>query len=528
MLLLMQIKDIFQNLNSKEAIIRLLFLKGYAMKIQFLPLDERPCNEAYIRHLYGFSNKVHVEVIDKKDLGHKKTPTSWSKIRKFLDESSGYDASVLSLDMFFYGGLIPSRLHLMESDDLHDRFTYLKSYLKRNEGTKIYAFQTLMRTPHYNSSEEEPDYYGQYGEKIFRKAYLEDKKDRDGLTNQEESELLDIAIPDPILEDYTHRRQFNLSVLKKTLKLVQDGWIDFLVIPQDDSSPYGYTAQEQRQLYQYIETFQLWDRVMIYPGADEVALSLISRSILEQSRKTFKVYPVYSSTLGPYIIPLYEDRPMYETLKSHLNVIGIQLSETARDADYILAINAPGRCMEEASQQKHRDVSYSSHRNLSMFIQQIETFLCEGHRVALLDTAYANGGDLVLTSRLDKQKLLERLCAYSAWNTHANSLGTLLSMLTIMYVEGEEERFKCFSLSYRLIEDLLYQAQVRQDVIRETLPKLNASYYDFNYHQKEVEKDIYHRLRKSYNAMHISKKYPFKVKSIYMPWNRMFEIGMDI
>lgn len=498
------------------------------MKVHYLPLDERPCNEAYIRHLYKNSEIVEIHCIDKNLLGNKKIPASWDNIKFFLEKDDDFDASVLSLDMFFYGGLIPSRLHELKEEQITERFNYLENYAVKNKNTKIYAFQTLMRTPHYNSSEEEPEYYGTYGESIFRQSYLKDKEKREGLNEEEKKELSNIEIPKEVLDDYEKRRKFNLGVLKKSLDFVSKGYLDFLVIPQDDSAKFGYTARDQKEIYEYIEKKSLWNKVMIYPGADEVGLSLTSRAILKHLNETFKVYPFYSSTLGPYIVPMYEDRPMFETLKSHLQVIGVDLAYTPSDADFILAINSPGLRMEEAFEQKRKDVSYTSHRQLGMFIHQIQQFISSNKKVALLDVAFSNGGDIELANRLDQLKVLEKLVAYSAWNTHANSLGTLLSMITIMYIDNDCEKFKGFTLSYRLIEDLLYQSVVRQHIIENTLPLYKASYYDFNGNQKAIEIEIMTKLKQIYENMSIAETYPFKVKKVYMPWQRMFEIGMTL
>ena len=47
-----------------------------------------------------------------------------------------------------------------------------------------------MRTPRYNSSDEEPGYYEEeYGERIFRFGWLNDKKDREGLLPDEKARI---------------------------------------------------------------------------------------------------------------------------------------------------------------------------------------------------------------------------------------------------------------------------------------------------------------------------------------------------
>lgn len=97
---------------------------------------------------------------------------------------------------------------------------------------------------------------------------------------------------------------------------------------------------------------------MIYPGADEVALSLLTRAYHDFYQFKPKVYPYYASILGPTIIPNYEDRPMYESLKSHIRVCGARIVATPQEADFILAINAPGKIMQESFVDEKRKISH--------------------------------------------------------------------------------------------------------------------------------------------------------------------------
>lgn len=76
------------------------------------------------------------------------------------------------------------------------------------------------------------------------------------------------------LKDYLDRRAFNGSFNIRTLDLVEDGTIDFLIIPQDDSAKYGYTAMDQKTVRAKIDEKVLNDRVILYPGADELGMVL--------------------------------------------------------------------------------------------------------------------------------------------------------------------------------------------------------------------------------------------------------------
>ena len=90
--------------------------------------------------------------------------------------------------MLLYGGLLSSRLHHLTEDILEEHLDVLQELKTLNPHLKIYAFQCIMRCPQYNSSEEEPDYYEDYGYALFKKKYLEDKEERETLTSEEEIE----------------------------------------------------------------------------------------------------------------------------------------------------------------------------------------------------------------------------------------------------------------------------------------------------------------------------------------------------
>lgn len=492
------------------------------MKILFLPLDERPCNYSYAPMIARKNERLDLILPDKEILSHKKQPADIEAIKKFLlDNVEQADVAVLSMDMLIYGGLLPSRLHEKSFEDLSKNIEILQDLKKKNPKVKIYAFQSLMRCPQYNSSEEEPDYYADYGYKIFKQKYLEDKSQRDDISAAEEAELSSIQIPAEILNDYVQRRRTNLKVNETILSDVKKGLIEFLIIPQDDSSPYGYTALDQQKLINQIQKENLQEKTMIFPGADEIGMTLINRAYNDFYHVQPKVFAIYSSILGPTIIPLYEDRPLYSTLADHLVATNSLLVDSPEEADYILAINTPGKKMQESFAEK-KDITYSTFRNLRLFCKKIQYYLDKGVKVAVADSAYANGGDYALINYLDSMNLLDRLAGYAGWNTDANTLGTVIAQAEI----GENKDID--NLKARIIEDVFYQANVRQNVVNNFLPQHSLSYYDFKDKEDLVKQEIANELLAKYNNLQLAKKYPIDHLQISMPWHRMFEIKVSI
>lgn len=494
------------------------------MKTLLIPLDERPCNYMFPQLVANTQNQLELLVPPLSYLGHKKEPAKYEQIISFLKEQAkDCDSIVLSMDMLLYGGLIPSRLHTLQKEEVIERLHSLCQIKEEYPNIKVYAFQCIMRCPSYDSSEEEPEYYEQYGAALFRRAYLLDYQKRHGLSVEETQELNAIQIPEAIISDYETRRAFNTNMNVEVLQYVKEGVIDFLVIPQDDSSPYGYTAISQKQVIDEVKKAHLEHRVMIYPGADEVAMSLLTRSYHEYKNMEPCIYPFYASVLGPTIIPKYEDRPMMESLKAHIRVCKARLVTQEDQADILLAINAPGKFMQEAFvSEQELDISYTSYRNLLDFAYRIKEYIQAGSRVALCDSAFSNGGDKVLIQYLDELHVLDQLVAYAGWNTNCNTLGTVLSQALL----GDTQTHT--HLCYRIIEDVFYQSIVRSNIIDYHLPKLNLSYYDFQDKQAVVEILIQEQLQAHYDALNISKHLPVTIESIDMPWHRMFEIGMSM
>lgn len=494
------------------------------MKTLFIPLDERPCNYNFPLMIAQSNQQIELVEPDKSFLGHKKKPAQVEYFKQFIDENiEGCDNCIISIDMIVYGGLIPSRLHYLSETDALQRLELIKYLKQLKPQIKIYAYHCIMRAPSYNSSEEEPDYYENYGFALFRRKYLLDLKKRHGLNQKEKDELLGIDIPQEIITDYEQRRLFNTKINLKVIDFLEAGYLDFLVIPQDDSSPYGYTAISQKIVINALKEKRLDQKVTIYPGADEVGLSLLARAYHEYYHLEPKVYPFYASVLGPMIIPKYEDRPMYESLKSHVRVCKAKLVNNPQDADVVLAINSPGKIMQEAFIDKNDlDVTYTSYRYLLAFAEQIQDYINSGYRVALCDSAFSNGGDLQLIEYLDELNILDQLVSYAGWNTNCNSLGTTLSQAFI----GQENVIN--NLCYRLIEDVFYQAIVRKEVVENDLPHKGLSYYDFKDQQTDVENIIKKKLQTNFGHLHLSQRYPFNITKIYMPWKRMFEIRMEI
>ena len=503
------------------------------LRILYIPLDERPCNSTYPIDTAKVAKDIEIIALPKELYGKKKIPANTKHIFAFIKNNiANVDVAVISTEMFLYGGLLPSRLHHLTDDDALAYVHKIKQLKKLNPTVKLFFSNLIMRTPRYNSSDEEPDYYQDFGEKIFLYGTLKDKKQRKIIDEAGKKQLTKLSseIPQSILSDYETRRSFNVKMNFANVDLVKEGIIDFLSIPQDDSAPYGYTTMDQNRVYTKIDNPYLKEHIMVYPGADEVGFTLLARAYNLFKKKSPKIYVRYSSTLGPTIIPNYEDRIINESLKQHAMAAGFKLVNQPSSADFILAYNTPGKKMQESWDQiNSKDISYDTYRSLLLFVEEIESDIELGRKVAICDCAYSNGGDLELIQLLDYKKILPKILSYKAWNTNCNTLGSSISSLA--FCEGDYN-FDLLreNLLSNIYEDGFYQALIRSQLTTDILPTLGVDYFDLKDRTETVMRLISKQMLFLRNK-YLSSSFPnqtFVIEKLSSPWNRMFEIQCKI
>jgi hypothetical protein len=497
-------------------------------KILYIPLDERPCNADFLSSIASGTDYI-VTIPECALKGNKKLPTDTEKIWLWiLANINTFDAAILSIDMLLYGGIVPSRLHYLTIEKCLERSDNIKKLKAINPSLIIYAFDLIMRCPSYSSNDEEPDYYSSFGSEIFQYGILKHKSNLNILRNEESEKLdrLKSILPSNILKDYTDRREINVEVNKAVISMVKENFIDFLVIPQDDSAPLGFTAIDQQLLREYIHINKLDFKVLMYPGADEVALTLFTRLVNVDKGIRPCIYSRYSSTNGPFITPLYEDRMLNETVKYHILSAGGIPVESIKDADIVLMVNSPAEKMIEAWEQDK--ATSASNKNIIEFVEFIDYIInIKKLPCALADSAYSNGGDVCLVDNLANKDLLFKLASYAGWNTNANTLGTSLCQAMIYNIYGKTKEHIDF-LALRYAEDLGYCSFVRKMVTNEFLPTLNMDYFNVDDQRGKVSEIVKEQLQKFCDSNLKDSQYHIKIVDNYMPWARMFEAGLKV
>ncbi|RAJ03196.1 uncharacterized protein DUF4127 [Paenibacillus pabuli] len=499
-------------------------------KLTFVPLDERPCNYEF-PYLLAQGTEFTVERPPIEIMGLKKRPGDVEQLWIWFEEScTGADGAIVALDTLLYGGIIPSRLHQLEPDELTARLERLRGIKQRYPQLTLYAFQLIMRCPQYSLSDEEPDYYADWGREIFRKGFISHRLALGIATDEEIRELADIdnRLPIEVLEDYLGRRAVNIEANKQVLALIEEGIIDFMIVPQDDSAPYGHTAKDQEKVRARITALDQELKVYMYPGADEVGCVLLTRMINKARGRMPLVYPRLSSVQGAFVTPLFEDRFFYETLKYQILAAGGLIASSETEADLVLLISTPGETMAEAVSQQHSFYSYDVYRNL-MELVEYGHFLLRSKKkpVAVADVGYANGGDQKLVKMLRQKDMLFDLAGYAAWNTSSNSLGTVISQAMIYLLYGRTPSHLDF-LALRYAEDVCYCSVVRGELSNGPVQEMGYDKYLLDGSRGLVAARVEERLRQELAVRIDTAAGSIQITDCYMPWNRMFEVGLSV
>lgn len=492
------------------------------MKIVYIPLDERPCNYAFASQI-AQGSPVRLAVPSLSVLGNKKVPANNVAVTEFLKaECADADACVLSLDMLLYGGIIPSRLHKLSSGELIGRLETVRELKKKNPKLKIFAFALIMRCPSYSSADEEPDYYEFCGREIFLTGQVKHKRAL-GLLSEEEAEAQLQCYAQKTqdhLEDFEQRRQINRGILEKILTEYRDCF-EVLVIPQDDSSAYGYTTVDREYLKQVVATSGLGD-VPMYPGADEVGMSLLANAACALTGRNPNVKLVFAHEDAPKMVPLYEDRPVGQTIPVLLQTSGCRITEE-EEADITLYLNYPAKDPVEVWQEPSEGYKL---RDLVGFCDRIAADVRCGKLAAVADGAYCNGGDAELVQMLSQRIALTELAAYAGWNTSSNTLGTVACQAVFAWLFGKSEALSLFT-AQRLYEDVLYCGIVRREVTALIEP-MGFGYFDAG----ETDGEVAQLVRRQLNV-HTERLLPeiaraYEIDRCRMPWKRMFEVDLTL
>ncbi|MCA0970588.1 DUF4127 family protein [Halobacillus litoralis] len=486
-------------------------------KIALLPVDARPVTRQLPIELAKLAD-WEVLAPEQADLGFLKQAADVGHLQYWLKETAPkVDGMVLSIDMLLYGGLVPSRIHEQEKEQLNRRLELLKEIREEHPDIQLMVFSSTMRISNNNVNEEEKEYWQTYGTAIWGLSYHTHRFETTGdEADQRRADEWRASIPEDILHDYQATRQINYSMNLELLQLLEGGTIDRIVFPQDDTSEYGWNVQEQAQLSKVIREQHLSKEAVLYPGADEVASTLLTRMIFQLEEQDLPCfYPVSSGMKGYLSSAMYEDRPLMESVKGQIFAIGSRTEDDFAQADIVLGVNVPGIKQGDLALELNMNLVDTNDRNISEWLRRLETYL--GRKpVALVDLAYANGADPRMIPELLETISWQDLIGFAAWNTAGNSIGTVVSQAALQWLADRKgmdvKEQKDHQILHRILEDYLYQSIVRKEG-RALLGKGEKLH--------DVITPLFDKKASDFLSHYAD---GWEVSGIQYPWNRTFEI----
>lgn len=439
------------------------------MKIAFLPIDNRPVCYTLPKLLAGIDKNIEFSIPEREFLGDLNKSANIEALFEWLKNLPKQDKIILSLDTIAYGGLIPSRRCPESFEEIKSRIETLHEILKE-KNSEIYAFSSIMRISNNNFNIEEKEYWAQYGKKIFEYSY-----------NFHKNGTAQTDVPLEILEDYLNTRKRNYEINKIYLEWQKEGFFKTLIFSKDDCAEFGLNVKEAQELEKsggFTKT-----------GADEIPLSLLSNAIDGK----IKICPIFLEPKYKNLISNYEDVSIEKSVNGQIELANCEISDE-KNADILLYINN--------FREKQGEIVMGV--DTETFDKE---FTAPDRPYMIADVRFANGADNNFVKELFKNNIDDKnFYGYSAWNTSANTLGSLICGAKIKFLSKKynKENFDKLQIT-RFLDDWAYQANVRQ------MLKIT----DVN--ELALLMKNYEEIITSVLKTNIDVKYSY-------PWNRLFEV----
>lgn len=495
--------------------------------ILFVPHDNRPIS---FKQTADNIRDLGYEVLTPPEelLGDRKNPQgNPDELAKWvIDNAKKADSAVISADSMVYGSLVASRKHNLSVETAQQRVENFSRIHAANPNLKLYVFASIMRTPQTSeaSGSEDASYYAQYGTDIARYTALTDKKEQDGLNRSERRQMkaYEENIPKEALADWLGRRATNFETNKALIELVKKGDITYLALGCDDNAKYSQTNMERRELDAYGKPLGS-HRYQSVAGIDEIGFVLLTRCVNNLQGDIPFVSTHYADGTGADTIPAYSNEPIKDSIKTHVKMAGGLPVTSDKRADLVFMVNTNFDGTTGAANDLNN--TYTPNENVLNFVQKVKAKLAEGRNVGIGDITFGNGSDNSLMISLYNEKLLDKINAYSGWNTPTNSTGYALAMGMCANYTDREGILKMLEVRY--LDDWLYQANIRQIVANRlnTMPG-EGDYGDTKSRTVPAQELATKLLREKiaqYNLADFAGQSYVKDAQIKFPWERMFE-----
>lgn len=488
-------------------------------QIALVPLDERPVC-AGLPGMVAAVAGAGVTTPPAELMPRFRTPGDPAGLDRWLQEQAmSAHAVVVALETLGHGGLVPSRLGAETSRTISARWEMLCDI-----AVPVHASTVVMRTPDADDATEEPEYYESCGRALHRlSAVLHEQAD--GTANDQSVIAARRAVPAAARRDFFARRRRNHELNLHALGLAADGILQTLVVTADDTAAVAVGTAEHEWLSHWVDWLELGDRVLTYPGADEVGAVLVARALVLDSAAPLRVSIEADRPEALDRLAAYENVPVRVTAARQVAAAGGVVVAEPGDADLHLLVHAPQSGDWAVAPPTSTDTAAAE-----ATAGRAAALVHAGQAVAVADCAQGNGADPALVAALTSRIPIPALAGYAGWNTAGNTIGTAVAHGAATVVGRRAGTFDPLAherlLLHRLTEDWAYMAIVRGAVRAERGG-------DWHRHLMVQAGDpvvtvIESRLTQSLATVRGSSGWRIRPGSVHLPWQRLFEVGFEL
>ncbi len=493
-----------------------------------LPLDGRPVCSVLPQQL-GELAGIKVIVPPAGFLDNYARPAEREKLYLWLkDHLQGAEQAIISADLLIHGGLIASRLPLGGAAE-EERF--MQTLARMGAAAPETAFSVFSIVPRLLVSDQlTPDSWYQW--QLMRRAPMREMTETFGDPGMTvEQERLAARIPPQILHKYLELYRGNDAFNKRFA--VMGGANVVTVIGQDDGEAFGLPNRNLNRARLYGAAHP--GSYTTY-GADEIAAVLLAREYLRRHDYRPKIFCRYAAPDMEFMYMPFMAASVGETLRDKIRLLGAEEAACREEADIIAYINCGSAGFQPGREQA----------------EELRSLLESGQKIALIDLAAGfQTEELLMPLLLRRDVPVHRLAAYAGWNTFSNSAGTALAQAAVFagrcreLQAAELPRLYAVNLQLvltRLLDDYVYQktwhAHLKQQLLaRGVNPEnLNERGRDFAWYETRayltrVARELLHYNlgRAPFYSADGTEYYVRDVRvASYLPWNRIFETGLDV
>jgi hypothetical protein len=429
-----------------------------------VPLDDRPANLLFVEQISRIGRPQQpLTVPPRAMLGRLYRPGDSQAVIEWVQQNiEPGDTLFVSADMWLYGGLVASRTAAIDEATVQERLKALEEL--GGNGVTVHVLATIPRLSLRTSDQQAP--HERTLAKWAAKGDLPSAVAMLKARSQGQSVSYPDKVPEELVDEYLRVRKRNASTIGQLIDLARLGFVDSLVLGQDDSNKTGLHRFEQEQIRELIKESNVANTVTLLSGIDELAMSMVSGVWARRSGITPRVKVVYSDPAAAGKVPPLESLPLGTMIAQHLELSGAELVESEPDIE--LYVYVPYKQPWKVPGEERRPTSEAFVKTV---LGAMETF----GSVAVADLSLVNRMDPFLARSAMQELPLFELEGFASWNTPANTVGTVVSQLVCHHIAEnspdwslaerlESEKTHQAFLLARFIDDYLYQTVVRDEV----------------------------------------------------------------